>query len=75
MEKSLIFQAIDCALLGESASDGPNIIRAGHHQRFSESCTIAFCSGVPCRHICISRSYPWRWWKDSSLQTRTMARA
>ncbi|MNO07503.1 hypothetical protein D3C81_2297230 [compost metagenome] len=56
MEKSLIFQAMDWALLGESASDGPNIIRAGHHQRFRESWTMAFCSGVPCRHICISRS-------------------
>ncbi|MNV92770.1 hypothetical protein D3C71_1873910 [compost metagenome] len=56
MEKSLIFQAMDWALLGESASDGPNIIRAGHHQRFRESWTMAFCSGVPCRHICMSRS-------------------
>ena len=37
----------DCALLTDSASDGPNIISDGHHQRFSASCAIAFCSGVP----------------------------
>ena len=37
----------DCALLTDSASDGPNIISDGHHQRFRASCAIAFCSGVP----------------------------
>jgi hypothetical protein len=54
LEKRLIFQAIDCAELGESSSGGPNIISDGHHQRFTASCTIAFCSGVP-RIIVISR--------------------
>ena len=33
-ENRLIPQAIDCAEWGESASGGPNIITAGHHQRF-----------------------------------------
>ena len=43
----LIPQAIDCAVLGESASGGPNIISDGHHHRSTESCTIARCSSVP----------------------------
>ena len=46
---SLMRHCADCALFTESPSEGPNIISAGHHQRFSESCAIAFCSGVP-RH-------------------------
>ena len=33
--------AIDCAVLGESSSGGPNIISDGHHQRSTASCTIA----------------------------------
>ena len=45
----LIRQRIDCAVFGDSASGGPNIISDGHHQRFSASCAIAFCSAVP-RH-------------------------
>ena len=35
------------AEFGESLSLGPNIMSDGHHQRFSASCTIAFCAGVP----------------------------
>ena len=40
-------QRMPCALLGLWSSGGPNIIRQGHHQRFTASCTMAFCSGVP----------------------------
>src|SRR4029453_18411989 len=69
----LIFQAIDCAVFGESASGGPNIISDGHHQRFVASCTISRWSGVP-RIMVISSSYPCRWWNDSSLQIRIIAR-
>ena len=29
------------------SSGGPNIIRQGHHQRFTASCTIARCASVP----------------------------
>ena len=38
---------IDWAVLGLSASGGPNIISEGHHQRSSASCAIRCCSGVP----------------------------
>jgi hypothetical protein len=48
---SLIFQRIDCSLCLDSASGGPNIITAGHHQRSSASCAIAFCSGVPAHSV------------------------
>ena len=51
----LIPHAIDCAVLGESPSGGPNIISAGHQNRFTDSCTIARCSSVP-RIIVISSS-------------------
>ena len=51
----LIFQAMDCAELGEASSGGPNIISDGHHQRFTASCTISRCCGVP-RIIVISSS-------------------
>lgn len=40
-------QAMDCAVFGESASGGPNIIRAGHHHRSTASWTIARCASVP----------------------------
>src|SRR5450830_128804 len=73
-ENSLMRHCADWALLTDSASDGPNIIRDGHHQRLRASCAIAFCSGVPLARL-IMMSYPWRAWKDSSLQTRIMARA
>jgi hypothetical protein len=64
---------MDCLELGESSSGGPNIISAGAYQRFTASCAICFCAGVPLESS--SRiSKPWRWWKDSSLQMRTMAR-
>jgi hypothetical protein len=43
----LIRHCADWALLTDSASDGPNIISDGHHQRSTASCAIAFCSGVP----------------------------
>ena len=43
----LIPQAIDCWVLGESPSGGPNIISDGHHQRFVDSCTISRCASVP----------------------------
>ena len=48
----LIFQAIDWAECTESLSDGPNIISEGYQRRFSASCAIAFCAGVPA-HIFI----------------------
>ena len=51
----LIPHAIDCAVLGESASGGPNIISDGHQNRSTDSCTIARCSSVP-RIIVISSS-------------------
>ena len=51
----LMPQAIDCAVLGESSSGGPNIISAGHQNRSTDSCTIARCSSVP-RIIVISSS-------------------
>ena len=69
----LMPQAIDCAVLGESASGGPNIISDGHQNRSTDSCTIARCSSVP-RIIVISSSKPCRWWNDSSLQIRIIAR-
>ena len=70
----LIPQAIDCAVLGEASSGGPNIISDGHQNRSTDSCTIARCASVP-RIIVISSSYPCRWWNDSSLQIRIIARA
>ncbi len=70
----LIFQAMDWALLAEASSAGPCMAMDGHHQRFIASCAIAFCAGVP-RHSDSMMSKPWRWWNDSSLHTRTMARA
>ncbi len=66
-------QAIDCAVWEESASGGPNIMSAGHQKRSTDSCTIARCASVP-RIIVASSSKPWRWWKDSSLHTRIIAR-
>ena len=65
---------IDCSVLGESLSGGPNIIRAGHQVRLVASWTISRWACVP-RIIVISSSYPCRWWNDSSLQIRIMARA
>ena len=53
---------------------GPNIITTGHHQRFSDAWAIAFCAGVP-RASDSMMSKPWRWWNDSSLQMRIIARA
>ena len=40
----LIRQAMLCAELGLLSSLGPNIINEGHHQRFSASCAMSFCS-------------------------------
>src|SRR6266516_3438967 len=51
----LIRQCIDWAVLGESASGGPNIISDGHHHRFVASCTMSRCAAVP-RIIAISSS-------------------
>ena len=65
---------MDCALLGLSVSDGPNIISDGHHQRSSASCAIRRCAGVPPART-VMASKPCRWWKDSSLHTRVIARA
>ena len=69
----LIFQRTDNAVCGDAVSGGPNIISDGHHQRFSASCAIARCAADPRASLSI-RSYPWRWWKLSSLQTRIIAR-
>src|SRR6478735_9979587 len=74
LENRLIPHAIDCAELGESSSGGPNIISDGHQYRSTASCAIACCAGDPCESVC-RISKPCRWWKDSSLQTRTIARA
>ena len=74
LEKRFTPQAIDFSECVDSASCGPNIIRLGHHQRLTASWAIACCSGVPCESVC-SASKPCRWWKDSSLQTRIIARA
>ena len=68
-------QRIDCAELGDWSSGGPNIMTDGHHQRFTASCTIAFCASVPFCIITSRLSKPCRWWKLSSRQTRIMARA
>ncbi len=46
----------------------------GYHQRSTASCAIAFCAGVPCASV-YRISYPCRWWNDSSLQMRIIARA
>ena len=70
----LMPHAIDCCVFGESPSAGPNIISDGHHQRFVASCTISRCASVPPLSAS-SSSKPCRWWNDSSLQTRIMARA
>src|ERR1700761_7170393 len=51
----LIFQAMDWAVLADSASGGPNIISDGHHQRFVASWTISRWASVP-RIIVISSS-------------------
>ncbi|MCY1378147.1 hypothetical protein D9M69_657590 [compost metagenome] len=53
--KRLMPQRIDCALLGDWSSGGPNIMTEGHHQRLTASCTIAFCASVPCV-IIVSRA-------------------
>ena len=78
LENRLIPHAIDCAVWPPCAasplSEGPNIIRLGHHQRSTASCAIACCASVPCDSVC-RISKPCRWWKDSSLQTRIIARA
>ncbi len=68
-------QRMPCAELGDWSSGGPNIIRHGHHQRFTASCTIAFCAAVPPCIIASRLSKPWRWWKLSSRQMRIIARA
>ena len=70
----LIPQAVDWAECDDSSSGGPNIISDGHQYRFTASWAIAFWPGVPCERVC-RISNPWRWWNDSSLQMRTMARA
>ena len=70
----LMPQRMPSALLGLSVSGGPNMASTGHHQRFTASCTISRCAGVPFI-IVIRFSKPWRWWKLSSLQMRIMARA
>ena len=47
----------------------------GHHQRSTASCAIALLLRA-CRAASVSRiSKPCRWWKLSSLQIRTIARA
>ncbi len=66
--------AMVCALLGEALSGGPNIISTGNHQRLTASCTMSRWAWVP-RIMVSSDSKPWRWWNDSSLQMRIMARA
>ncbi|SAL70732.1 hypothetical protein AWB65_06938 [Caballeronia humi] len=64
----------DWPLWIESLSLGPNIISTGHHQRSTACCTMSFCACVPFI-IERSASKPCRWWNDSSLQMRIIARA
>ena len=75
---SLLFfftpQRSSSSLFDDSLSCGPNIMSDGHHQRFTASCAMARCAGVPAARIVII-SNPWRLWKFSSLQIRTIARA
>src|SRR6478609_6162720 len=72
-ENRLILHAVDWAELGDWSSGGPNIMSDGQYQRFTASCAISRCAGVPC--MSESRiSKPCRWWNDSSLQMRTIAR-
>ena len=66
--------AIEVAECADSPSGGPNIITVGHHHRSSASWAIAFCAVVPCASASMIEN-PWRWWKLSSLHTRTIARA
>ena len=69
----LIFQAMLRCELGDSSSGGPNIMSAGAYQRLTDSWAIARCASVP--RISASRiSNPCRWWNDSSLQMRVIAR-
>src|SRR6185503_15066343 len=70
---------MDCAVCppvvaAAPVSGGPNIINDGHHQRFTASWAMSFCAWVP-RDRVHRISKPCRWWKDSSLQTRIIARA
>jgi hypothetical protein len=74
LENRLIFQAMDCWECVESVSGGPNIASDGYHQRSTASWAIARWAGVPCASVC-RISKPCRWWNDSSLQTRIIARA
>jgi hypothetical protein len=46
----------------------------GHHHRSRASCAIAFWAGVPPARVSMIWN-PCRWWKLSSLQIRTIARA
>src|SRR5665647_1774274 len=77
--KRLMPHAMDCSVCppevdASPVSGGPNIINAGHHQRFTASWAMSFCAWVP--RIKVHRiSNPCRWWNDSSLQTRIIARA
>jgi hypothetical protein len=51
----LMRQAMDCSVLADASSGGPNIISDGHHQRLVASCTIRRCASVP-RIMVISSS-------------------
>ena len=53
-------QAIERAELGDASSVGPNIMSDGQYQRFTASCAICFCSGVPFESSS-KISKPWRW--------------
>ena len=70
----LIPHAIDSSEWVDSASGGPNIASDGYHHRFTASWAISCCAGVPWASVC-RISYPCRWWNDSSLQIRIIARA
>ena len=51
----LMPQRIDCSVLGEASSGGPNIISDGHQVRSTASWTMSRCAWVP-RIIVISSS-------------------
>jgi hypothetical protein len=73
LENRLIFQAIDCSEWVESPSGGPNIASDGYHQRSTASWAIA-SARVPASER-VQDLVALRWWNDSSLQMRIIARA
>src|SRR5215217_2305269 len=72
LAKLIICETLDPPAHALSGVRAIGIIRAGHQKRLKASCAIFFCTGVPLASV-IMISKPWRWWKLSSLHTRTIA--